>query len=144
MFPISTSNSNPRFRDFAISRFFREFAISCFFANSRIRDSAISRFRNFRIPRFRDFAIPRFRDSAISRFRNSPLSRFHLVSGKALQRNCRVNIPEVRVSKRISSAAPRLLGQHHVSSLSPLYAQRGVPFGPRAHPFEFDKARVFL
>ena len=34
------------------------------------------------------------------------------------------------------SAAQRLPRQRHVRSLSPRYALRGVPSGPRAHPFQ--------
>ena len=148
-FPIQADVACFRFRhpipirDFAISRF-RDFSRIRDLVIPRIRDSAIARFRNFANPRFRDsgisrfrdFAIPEFRDSTISRLRNSAISRFHPVSGKVLHRNCRVNIPDVPFSKRIGSAAPRLPRQHHVGSMSPLYAQRGVPLGPRAHPFD--------
>ena len=62
MFPISVSDFNSRFHDFAIPRF---------------RDSAISRFRDFTIPRFRDFAIPQFRDSLISRFHDFAIPQVH-------------------------------------------------------------------
>ena len=85
MFPISISDSNSRFSNFAISRF-------RIFAMRQFHNSVVSRFRefDFAIPGFlyyvlsRDWAISisRFRVFAISQFRNFslmssiPISRF--------------------------------------------------------------------
>jgi len=89
MFPIPLSDSNSRFRNFAILRVFREFVIWRFrnfaippfrdFANPQFRDSRISPFRDFTIPRLRDFAvllIPLVRDYGFSQFCDSAIPRF--------------------------------------------------------------------
>ena len=139
MFPIPISNS--RFRDFAVSRvreFFRNFAIPQFrdSVNSRFRNSVISRFHDFAIPRFRvsglrDSAISRFRYFAIPEFRDFAIPRFHLVSAEALSREhprCSIEAHRQCSAAFATSSPPQLA--------EPPYAQRGVPFGPRAHPFE--------
>jgi len=102
---------------------------------SQFRDSAISRFRNFAIPQFRDFAIPRFRifriarfrDFAIPQFRDFAIPRFHPVSAEALSREhprCSIAAHRQR-SAAFATSAQRQFDE-------PPYAQRGVPFGPRA------------
>ena len=129
MFPIPISNS--RFRDFAVSR------VREFFAFSRFRNFAIPQFRNFAIPRFRDsaishFRIARFSDFAIPEFRDFAIPRFHPVSAEALSREypqCSIEAHRQR-SAAFATLAPRQIAE-------PPSAQRGVPFGPRAHPFEF-------
>ena len=111
---VLTNGAISRFRDFAISRF-RGFAIS------GMRDSAVSRFRNFAISQFRDFAIP----------------RFHPVSGEAVSRGyprCSIEAHRQR-SAAFATSAPRQIAE-------PPYAQRGVPFGLRAHPFDFEYLRI--
>ena len=133
---IVISESNSRFPNKADVVCFRsrfpipihDSAISRFRESARFRDCAIPRFRDSAISHFR---IARFRDSAISRFRNSTIWRFRGFTHYP-QKRCRVNIPDVR-SKRIGSAAPRLPPQ----LAEPPYAQRGVPLGLRAHPFEY-------
>ena len=54
-----------------------------------------------------------------------------------------MNISDFRLTDRIRSAAQTLPCQrHHVSLLSPFYAQRRVPSGTRAHPFDFKYPRI--
>ena len=115
-----------RFRESASFSQFRDSAIPQF------RDSMISRIRNFAFSGLRDSAISRFRIFAIPEFRDLAIPRFLPVSAEALSREhprCSIEAHRQR-SAAFATSAPRQIDE-------PPYAQRGVPFGPRAHPFEY-------
>ena len=112
MIPISISDSNSRFRNFAISRFFLDFAIP------RFRDFAILQFRDSAISPFHDVAMPRFRDSAISLFRDFavPPSIRKRDTSELSREYPRCSIFEAHRQRRaaFATSAPRQLNEPHV------------------------------